>query len=263
MLTPDSSRFVSKKAWKALQAKNGGVPASLDKQLVRNWGKTVGINDSEQYDPKKPEDVDRVHEISVPADVLLQTTNVYRYIFWALVGVKIESYQANALGIDCDAKPVNLDIILGSRSDLEKLQPVLKQVSEMHEDGILRCHIVSCHRNPDELRQYAEQMENVDVIVAGAGMSAQLPGVLKGWLDHYGKSGLPVIGVGLDGGSEEANKAACSAIEQLPGQLVELNDEGRAYFGAQGLLAACNAARDHEFLPKVNARKAVEFNIEI
>lgn len=261
VLTPDSSRFVSKKEWKALQIKGGGVPASLDKQLVRNWGKTVSIHDSKQYDPKKPEDEDRVHQIEVPEDVLLQTTNVYRYIFWALVGTKIEMYQASALGIDCAPRPMNLDIIFGSQTDFYKLQPQLQTIKEMNEDGVVRCHIVSCHRNPDELRQYAEQLKNVDVIVAGAGMSAQLPGMLKGWLDYYGKSNVPLIGVGFEGESEEANKAACSAIEQLPGQPVELDENGRAYFGAKGFLAACHAARDHEFVPKGNALKPAEFNM--
>jgi hypothetical protein len=92
-------------------------------------------------------------------------------------------------------------------------------------------------------------------------MSAQLPGVLKSWLCHYDRAEIPVIGVAFEGKSESANRAAINAIEELPGQPVELDPQGHAYFGPRGFSNACVAAVENEFLPKAFEPKPVRFNI--
>ena len=80
-------------------------------------------------------------------------------------------------------------IVGGSRSDfpiLEKAAAVLDELGIPHE-----LRVVSAHRTPDLLFRYAEEAagRGIEVIVAGAGGAAHLPGMLAS------KTLLPVIGV--------------------------------------------------------------------
>ena len=80
-------------------------------------------------------------------------------------------------------------VVMGSSSDYEVLKPavdVLNEFSIPHE-----VRIVSAHRTPDWLFQYAEQAEDrgLRVIIAGAGGAAHLPGMLAA------KTLVPVLGV--------------------------------------------------------------------
>jgi len=80
-------------------------------------------------------------------------------------------------------------IIMGSKSDWETLLPardVLLEFGVAHE-----VRIVSAHRTPDRMFEYAEQAEarGLEVIIAGAGGAAHLPGMVAS------KTVLPVIGV--------------------------------------------------------------------
>ncbi|MDH7484430.1 MAG: 5-(carboxyamino)imidazole ribonucleotide mutase [Spirochaetales bacterium] len=86
------------------------------------------------------------------------------------------------------AKPL-VGIIMGSRSDWETMREaadVLDQAGVPYE-----VEIVSAHRTPDKLFTYAEQAESrgIQVIIAGAGGSAHLPGMTAA------KTILPVLGV--------------------------------------------------------------------
>ncbi len=80
-------------------------------------------------------------------------------------------------------------IVGGSRSDfpiLEKAAALLAELGIAHE-----LRVVSAHRTPDLLYRYAEEApgRGIEVIVAGAGGAAHLPGMLAA------KTILPVIGV--------------------------------------------------------------------
>ena len=80
-------------------------------------------------------------------------------------------------------------VIMGSRSDLEHLQPALDLLSELdipHEK-----QIVSAHRTPDWMFEYASTAESrgIEVIIAAAGGAAHLPGMVAA------KTVLPVLGV--------------------------------------------------------------------
>jgi len=80
-------------------------------------------------------------------------------------------------------------IVMGSRSDFEVLTPAVEILTELgvaHET-----RIVSAHRTPDLLFQYAEQAEGrgLRAIIAGAGGAAHLPGMLAA------KTLVPVLGV--------------------------------------------------------------------
>src|SRR5438876_1681794 len=89
--------------------------------------------------------------------------------------------------IEVDAPRVG--IIMGSASDKPVMQPAGE---ELLERGIrYEVRVLSAHRDPEAVTEYARnaQMRGLRVIIAGAGMSAALPGVVAANTD------LPVIGV--------------------------------------------------------------------
>jgi len=83
-------------------------------------------------------------------------------------------------------------IIMGSESDL----PVMEEAAKLLEEfGISHeVTIVSAHRTPERMFQYARQAEGkgIEVIIAGAGGAAHLPGMVASI------SPLPVIGVPIE-----------------------------------------------------------------
>jgi phosphoribosylaminoimidazole carboxylase PurE protein len=80
-------------------------------------------------------------------------------------------------------------VVGGSRSDFPILEKAAALLTELGISNELR--VVSAHRTPDLLYRYAEQAlgRGIQVIVAGAGGAAHLPGMLAA------KTTLPVIGV--------------------------------------------------------------------
>jgi 5-(carboxyamino)imidazole ribonucleotide mutase len=87
------------------------------------------------------------------------------------------------------ALPPRVGVVMGSRSDWETMQhaaDLLVELGVAHE-----VQVVSAHRTPDLMFQYAEQAveRGIQVIVAGAGGAAHLPGMLAA------KTRLPVLGV--------------------------------------------------------------------
>jgi 5-(carboxyamino)imidazole ribonucleotide mutase len=86
-------------------------------------------------------------------------------------------------------QPVLVGVVMGSKSDYEILSPaieILRTFGIPHE-----ARVVSAHRTPDWLFQYAEQAESrgLRAIIAGAGGAAHLPGMLAA------KTLVPVLGV--------------------------------------------------------------------
>lgn len=111
--------------------------------------------------------------------------------------------------IDVDSPLVG--IIMGSKNDKPKMQPA-GQV--LHEHGIsYEVRVLSAHRTPDAAAEYCTnaRMRGLKVIIAGAGMSAALPGFAAS------KSDLPVIGVPLLGKSLGGLDALLSAVQMPPG----------------------------------------------
>ena len=85
--------------------------------------------------------------------------------------------------------PPLVGVIMGSRSDWEVMRhasDTLTQLGVPHE-----CEVVSAHRTPDKLMQYAGEAagRGLEVIIAGAGGAAHLPGMCAA------KTHLPVLGV--------------------------------------------------------------------
>ena len=82
-----------------------------------------------------------------------------------------------------------VSVVGGSKSDFPLLK---KSISTLNEFGIpSELRVVSAHRTPDWLFQFAEEAEGrgIKVIIAGAGGAAHLPGMIAA------KTVLPVIGV--------------------------------------------------------------------
>src|SRR5919108_339372 len=114
--------------------------------------------------------------------------------------------------IDVDAPLVG--IIMGSANDKPKLQPAGEA---LHEAGIrYEVRVMSAHRDPDRVRDYCEnaRMRGLRVIIAGAGMSAALPGFAAAHTD------LPVIGVPISGKNLGGLDALLSAVQMPPGVAV-------------------------------------------
>lgn len=95
--TPDSSRYWDVEAWQEMQKKEKRKsPASFDKQYVREWGITIGIN---KRDPLVAEDVAWVHAQEVPEDIINETAEIYQHIFFRLTGRDLRAYQKEFMNI--------------------------------------------------------------------------------------------------------------------------------------------------------------------
>jgi 5-(carboxyamino)imidazole ribonucleotide mutase len=100
-------------------------------------------------------------------------------------------------------------IVIGSKNDESLIQPtldILQQLNIKYELSVL-----SAHRNPDKVREYASKAkeDGIEVIIAAAGAAAHLPGVLASWTT------LPVIGVPLPT-SELKGVDSLYSIVQMP-----------------------------------------------
>lgn len=100
-------------------------------------------------------------------------------------------------------------VVMGSKSD----EPVLKETSEVLNQMKVEHEMVvaSAHRTPDKVREYAQSARDrgVEVLIAAAGGSAGLPGVLASWTT------LPIIGIPLPS-SDLKGVDALYAIAQMP-----------------------------------------------
>lgn len=101
-------------------------------------------------------------------------------------------------------------VVMGSRSDEPAMQPALDMLGEMGVPFEVRA--LSAHRTPEKAREYAmsAQERGLEVIIAGAGAAAHLPGVLASW------TALPVIGVPLPT-SDLKGLDSLFSIVQMPG----------------------------------------------
>ena len=103
-----------------------------------------------------------------------------------------------------------VNIIMGSDSDL----PIMKQAAEVCEqfDVPFEITIVSAHRTPERMFQFAEQahQKGIRVIIAGAGGAAHLPGMVASITP------LPVIGVPIKSSNSIDGWDSLLSIVQMP-----------------------------------------------
>ena len=100
-------------------------------------------------------------------------------------------------------------VVMGSASDEPVIQETVKVLEEMGIDYEVR--VISAHRTPERAMEYAKSARErgIEVLVAAAGGSAALPGVLASWTT------IPVIGIPL-ASSELKGIDALLAIAQMP-----------------------------------------------
>src|SRR6516165_6557200 len=102
-------------------------------------------------------------------------------------------------------------IIMGSRSDWPTLRhaaATLAELSVAHE-----ARVISAHRTPDRLRDYARgaRPRGLKVIIAGAGGAAHLPGMCAAW------TSLPVLGVPVESHSLKGMDSLLSIVQMPAG----------------------------------------------
>jgi 5-(carboxyamino)imidazole ribonucleotide mutase len=102
-----------------------------------------------------------------------------------------------------------IGVVMGSKSDEPLMQPALDTLDEL--DIEYEVSVISAHRNPEKAREYGRSARErgLEVIIAGAGGSAHLPGVLASWTT------LPVIGVPFARGELKGVDALYS-MAQMP-----------------------------------------------
>lgn len=130
-------------------------------------------------------------------------------------------------------------IFFGSKSDKDVMKKAADILNEFSVD--YKAYIISAHRAGVLLKQTVEQVEKdgCQVIIAGAGLAAALPGVIAGMTT------LPVIGVPLECVSEKSNGLggmdALLSIVQMPPQIpvatVGINSSKNAAYLALQILS--------------------------
>lgn len=128
-------------------------------------------------------------------------------------------------------KPL-VGIIMGSKSDLETMQETMAILDELQIS--YEANVVSAHRTPDKMFEYAElaRERGIKVIVAGAGGAAHLPGMVAA------KTTLPVIGVPVQSRALNGMDSLLSIVQMPGGIPVATVAIGKAGAKNAGLLAA-------------------------
>jgi 5-(carboxyamino)imidazole ribonucleotide mutase len=140
-------------------------------------------------------------------------------------------------------------IIMGSQSDWETMQhaaEMLESLGVAHE-----CRVVSAHRTPDLLFEYASAARGrgIKVIIAGAGGAAHLPGMCAS------KTDLPVLGVPVESKALKGLDSLLSIAQMPAGIPVGTLAIGRAGATNAAILAASILSHHDAAV----ARKLAEF----
>ncbi len=141
-------------------------------------------------------------------------------------------------------------VIMGSTSDWETMKfvcDILDELSIPYEKKV-----VSAHRTPDYMFEYAENARNrgLKVIVAGAGGAAHLPGMVAA------KTTLPVIGVPVQSKALNGMDSLLSIVQMPGGVPVATVAIGKAGATNAGLLAAeILSTSDQALADKLDTRR--------
>jgi 5-(carboxyamino)imidazole ribonucleotide mutase len=137
------------------------------------------------------------------------------------------------------SSPPLVGVIMGSKSDWDFLQPAAKILTEL---GVpFEAKVVSAHRTPDFMFEYAESAEErgLMVIIAGAGGAAHLPGMVAA------KTLVPVLGVPVPATALQGVDALLSIVQMPKGVPVGTLAIGKPGAMNAGLLAAEIVALSH------------------
>ena len=138
-----------------------------------------------------------------------------------------------------EARPPLVGVVMGSRSDWETMQHAATRLEQL---GVaFEVQVVSAHRTPDLLSEYAKNAEarGLRVIIAGAGGAAHLPGMLAAMTT------LPVLGVPVQSKSLNGLDSLLSIVQMPTGVPVATFAIGAAGAANAGLFAVAVLAADH------------------
>jgi 5-(carboxyamino)imidazole ribonucleotide mutase len=130
-------------------------------------------------------------------------------------------------------------VIMGSKSDWETMQHTAQTLTQLAIPHEVR--VVSAHRTPDLLFEYAStaQERGLQVIIAGAGGAAHLPGMTAA------KTSLPVLGVPVESKTLKGMDSLLSIVQMPAGIPVATLAIGRAGAVNAALLAASMLANQY------------------
>lgn len=129
---------------------------------------------------------------------------------------------------------VKIGIIMGSTSDYEVMQDACKTLDSFGVE--YECKVVSAHRTPDLMYEYAHTAKDrgIKVIIAGAGGAAHLPGMVAAMTT------LPVIGVPVKSRALNGLDSLLSIVQMpsgVPVLTVAINGAKNAALSAVSILA--------------------------
>jgi 5-(carboxyamino)imidazole ribonucleotide mutase len=143
-------------------------------------------------------------------------------------------------------KPL-VSIVMGSTSDWEVMQHAVAVLDEFHIAH--EAKVVSAHRTPDLLFQFAEEAKTrgIKCIIAGAGGAAHLPGMIAA------KTTLPVLGVPVNSKHLQGLDSLLSIVQMPKGIPVATFAIGQAGAANAGLFAvALLAVTNSELSAQLN-----------
>ncbi|NNM51215.1 MAG: 5-(carboxyamino)imidazole ribonucleotide mutase [Pseudomonadales bacterium] len=127
---------------------------------------------------------------------------------------------------------VKVGLIMGSQSDWSTMQHAASTLRDL--DVAFAAEVVSAHRTPDRLAEYARsaKQRGLQVIIAGAGGAAHLPGMCAAWTP------LPVLGVPVESAILKGQDSLLSIVQMPAGIPVGTLAIGRSGAINAALLAA-------------------------
>ena len=131
-----------------------------------------------------------------------------------------------------NSKQIHVGIIMGSKSDWATMEVAAKILDQL---GVgYEVEVVSAHRTPDKMMQYAEgaKVRGLKVIIAGAGGAAHLPGMVAA------KTPLPVLGVPVKSSALSGIDSLLSIVQMPAGVPVATFAIGEAGAKNAGIFAA-------------------------
>ena len=146
---------------------------------------------------------------------------------------------------------MKIGIVMGSQSDWPVMEHAAKMLKAFGVDYETR--VVSAHRTPDLLFEYAEQAEErgLAAIIAGAGGAAHLPGMLAA------KTHVPVLGVPVPSRYLRGEDSLLSIVQMPKGIPVATYAIGEAGAANAGLFAvAMLAGQDPQLADRLKAFRA-------
>ncbi len=153
-------------------------------------------------------------------------------------------------------------VIMGSTSDLPKVEPAIQILKDYGVDVQVRC--LSAHRAHVGLSAFIEEVNTngTEVIITAAGMAAALPGVVAS------QTVLPVIGVPLSGASLDGMDALLSIVQMpsgIPVATVAINGSKNAAYLALQMMAVHHEQLKAKLLAfrQDNEKQAMKANQEI